>query len=217
MGKISENLQKINVDTSNTRLIAVSKYVSSEKIIEAYNAGIRNFAESKAQNAEQKRSEIPEKIEKDIIWHYIGHLQTNKIKKVVGKYEFIHSVDSLKLAKQISEYAASNGITQKVLIQVNTTGEETKFGFDAKTAKEAFAELHNLDSLDIKGFMTMAPYTENENIIHKAFKDLRLLRDELQKKYGKELPELSMGMSNDYHIAIEEGSTMIRLGSFIFS
>lgn len=217
MGKISENLQKIDFDTSNTRLIAVSKYVDSEKIIEAYNAGLRNFAESKAQNAEIKRSEIPEDIEKDIIWHYIGHLQTNKIKKVVGKYEFIHSVDSLKLAKQISEYAASNGIIQKVLIQVNTTGEETKFGFDVKTAKEAFAELLNLDSLDIKGFMTMAPYTEDENIIHKAFRDLRGLRDELQEKYGKELPELSMGMSNDYHIAIEEGSTMIRLGSFIFS
>lgn len=218
MSKIFENLQNIKqeIDPHKTRIIAVTKYVGIKELQEAYEAGIKNFAENKVQDAEVKRNQLPENIESDIIWHFIGHLQTNKVSKVVGKFEFIHSVDSIKLAKYISNQAKSKNISQKILIQVNISQEKTKFGFGVKEVKEVFSEILNLDSLNVVGLMTIAEYVTEEKAIRSIFKELRELRNYLEKNFDCTLPELSMGMSNDYKIAVQEGATMIRLGSILF-
>lgn len=218
MGRIATNLEKIknNVNTDICKVIAVSKYVGPEEIIEAYNAGIRNFGENKAQDAEQKRAILPKNVESDIVWHFIGHLQSNKVKKVVGNYELIHSVDSLKLAQVISDEAKKRDLKQNILLQVNISEEESKFGFDVDQFLKNFGEFTKLENINIVGLMTMAPYTDDRSIIRNVFKELRLLRDKLEAEYKVKLSELSMGMSNDYQIAFEEGATMIRLGSILF-
>ncbi|MDD3013208.1 MAG: YggS family pyridoxal phosphate-dependent enzyme [Candidatus Gastranaerophilales bacterium] len=216
MNNVLKNLNKIDVDTSKIRLIAVTKYVDTDKIIEAYEAGIRDFAENRYQDAELKRKNLPPEVDKNIIWHFIGHLQSNKAKKVTGIFDYIHSVDSIKLAKQISEEAKIKDIIQKILIQVNIAEEETKFGFKLESVREVFKEIIKLNSLNVQGFMTIGPNTDDEKVIRKTFKELRELKDNLQENFNYNLPELSMGMSNDYKIAIEEGSTMIRLGQVLF-
>jgi pyridoxal phosphate enzyme (YggS family) len=217
MNNILKNLQNIKVDPTKTKIIAVTKYVDIDKMIEAYEAGIKDFAESKFQDAEDKRKKLPPEIEKDIIWHFIGHLQTNKAKKITGNYDYIHSIDSLKLAKCINEEAKNKGIKQKILVQVNIADEKTKFGFDLESIKEVFSEIIKLDSLNVTGLMTIGPNTIDQSLIRNTFKELRELRDNLQEKFNCRIPELSMGMSSDYKIAIEEGSTMIRLGQVLFS
>ena len=218
MSKIPENLQVIKnkINTEKVRIIAVTKYVSVNEILELYKAGIRNIGENKIQDAENKKEILPENIEKDIIWHFIGHLQTNKVKKVVGNFEYIHSVDSEKLVKAVSESAKVKNITQNILIQVNIAEEETKYGFDVNAVKEVFSEILKFDAVNVVGLMTMAPYTLDEKLLHTVFRTLRELRDYLEEKYNCKLPELSMGMSNDYQIAAEEGATMIRLGRVLF-
>lgn len=217
MSKISENIVRIikEIDPDKVRIIAVTKYVGTEEIIEAYQAGIRNFAENKIQDAERKKAEIPD-IEKDFTWHFVGHLQTNKVRKVVGNFEYIHSIDSLKLAQCVSENAKSKQISQKILIQVNVAEENTKFGFSVNEVKEVFHRILKLDSTSVVGLMTMAPYTLDENIQRNTFRQLKELRDYLEEKFKCSLPELSMGMSNDYKIAVQEGATMIRLGQVLF-
>ena len=218
MSKVLKNLETIRekIDTNTVRIIAVTKYVDTNSIIQAYEAGLRNFAESKIQDSTRKRSELPETIEKLSIWHFIGHLQKNKVKKVVGNFEYIHSLDSLELAQLISQEAALQNIHQKVLIQVNISNEVTKHGFDAKNIKEVLPEILKLNSLNVVGLMTMAPYTEDAKELHQLFSQLRELRDELQETNKTILPELSMGMSNDFEIAANEGATMIRLGRILF-
>jgi len=216
---VSENLKKIQQDLGevNIRIIAVTKYVDKDKIVEAYNSGLRDFAESKAQDALNKIENLPDDIRKNSKWHFIGHLQSNKVKKVIGVFDYIHSVDSLKLAKLISENARLKGITQKILLQVNNANEETKFGFSVDEVKEVFEEIIHLDSLEVVGLMNIAPNIDNSEELHKLFRNIKELRDYLQDKYNYALPELSMGMSNDYKIAIQEGSTMIRLGQILFN
>jgi len=214
---IEDNLKHIHSYTSEARIIAVVKYVASEKVIEAYNAGIRDFGENKVQDAEIQRAELPREVEENSIWHFIGHLQTNKVKKVVGKYDYIHSVDSPKLAKVISECASVQNIVQKVLVQVNIAGEESKFGTTPEEIESSFAEISKLDSISIVGLMTMAPFTINPEEQRSVFIRLRELRDRLKEKFNVQLDELSMGMSNDYRIAVEEGATMLRIGRLLFS
>lgn len=218
MSKIPENLQVIRneINTEKVRIIAVTKYVSVDEIIELYEAGIRDIGENKVQDALNKKLELPEGIEKDINWHFIGHLQTNKVKKVVGQFNYIHSIDSEKLAKAVSESAKSQNIKQNILIQVDIAEEETKYGFDVNTVKEVFPEILKLDAISVVGLMTLAPYTIDEKILHTVFGNLRKLRDYLEEKYNCKLPELSMGMSNDYKIAAQEGATMLRLGQVLF-
>ncbi|MEI7474276.1 MAG: YggS family pyridoxal phosphate-dependent enzyme [bacterium] len=218
MGRRIENLEKIKTDINleKCKIIAVSKYVGPNEIIEAYNAGIEDFGENKAQDAEQKRELLPKEVESGITWHFIGHLQTNKVKKIVGNYEIIHSVDSLKLAVAVSDEAKKRNLAQKILLQVNVSEEESKFGFNQEQFVQGFQEFINLENLNIVGLMTMAPFTEDRSIIRNVFKQLRLLRDQLESEYTVKLPELSMGMSNDYQIAYEEGATMLRLGSILF-
>jgi len=213
---IKENYLRIKNEIPDLRIVAVTKYVGAEKVIEAYKAGIRDFGENRIQDAEKKKEELPEEIQKNIIWHFLGHIQTNKAKKIAGSFEYIHSVDSVKVAEILAKTASAKGIKQKILIQVNIAEEKTKYGFTINEFKKDFERILNLESLEVSGLMTMAPFTKEERIVREVFKGLRELKDKLQTEYQINIPELSMGMSNDYKIAWEEGSTIVRIGQALF-
>ncbi len=218
MATVLENLNEVKADIPDFkgRIIAVTKYVDENKMIEAYNAGLRNFGENKAQDALRKLENLPEEIVKNSCWHFIGHLQSNKVRKVVGKFDYIHSVDSFELAEKISVVAKELGIIQNILIEVNISEEKSKFGTTKNNVEEIFTNLGKLDSIRVLGFMTMAPHTSDEVFLKKVFTELSELMYNIQHKYQVELKELSMGMSSDYKIAVEAGSTMIRLGQRLF-
>ena len=206
------NLEKILNDTKNynPRIIAVTKYYGIEKMIEAFNAGLRDFGESRAVESVEKINKIDDTTKSQSIYHFIGHLQTNKVKYVVGNFEYIHSVDSLKLAKHIDLEANTKGIKQKILIQVNNALEPQKFGVAPCELENIIEEVNQLKSLELVGLMNIAPLIDDEAQLHKLFQNMR----ELKEKFN--LKELSMGMSHDYKIALEEGATMIRLGRILF-
>ena len=198
------------------RIIGVTKYFGLDAIVNGYKAGLRDFGESRAIDAINKIESLPKEICNDVKFHFIGHLQTNKAKKVVEYFDYIHSVDSLKLAKAISEVACSLNKRERVLLQVNNANEEQKFGYTKDQLKLDFKELLSLESIEIVGLMNMAPFNATEGELRRLFSDLREFRDELQIEFGVSLPELSMGMSNDYQIAVECGATMIRIGRKLF-
>ncbi len=218
MKSVAENLNQIKTDIPNFqgKIIAVTKYVDDNKVIEAYNAGLRNFGENKVQDAIARMKRLPSELMENSTWHFIGHLQSNKVRKVVGKFEYIHSVDTFSLAEKISFVAKEIGIIQKILIEVNISEEKTKFGMEKTETDEIFKNLKKLDGVSVLGLMTLAPYTSDEVFLRKVFTDLYELRYNIQQKYHVELPELSMGMSSDYKIAVQQGSTMIRLGQRLF-
>ena len=199
------------VEKYNPRIIAVTKYYGIEKMIEAFEAGLRDFAESRAIEAVEKINKIDDMTRAQSVYHFIGHLQTNKVKHVVGNFEYIHSVDSLKLAKCIDEEASKKGIRQKILIQVNNALEAQKFGIDQLQLENLINEVSEMKSLDLVGLMNIAPLTDDTDELHRLFSQMRKLTDEYQLK------ELSMGMSHDYKIALENGATMIRLGRILFN
>lgn len=200
-----------NVDEIN--LIAVSKYFGTETIEEAILAGLKDFGENKAQELNLKFEKLGDKV----TWHFIGTLQKNKVKYAVKSAEFIHSVDSVELADEINSRAGKLNKVQKILLEVNTSAEESKSGLIDETDVHKLAE-HCLNNGNLKliGLMTMAPFTDDEKAIRNSFKSLRKMKEELNKKGFIQLTELSMGMTNDYEIALEEGATMLRIGSAIF-
>lgn len=213
---IRENLGRIcslsGRSTDNLRLIAVSKNTGIEAICQAFDAGISDFGESKAQELTEKARLI----EKDIRWHFIGHLQKNKAKYVVPVCCLIHSVDSFELASEINKQAQKSDKVQDILLEVKTSDEEGKFGIE--TYDELLEIAQNISSLSnvrLKGLMTMAPFVEDDETIRKSFSMLRGYLEGLNEK-GFALTELSMGMTGDYPIAIEEGATLIRIGTAIF-
>ncbi len=220
---IAENLNKIQNKINNAcltagrnpvdiRLIAVTKTVSVQIINDAVSAGLKEFGENKAQDLFEKFNKLKE----PVIWHFIGHLQTNKAKYAVRTAEYIHSIDSVKLAEEINKQAAKLEKIQKVLLEIKTSSEESKFGLEDENEIYRVAEYcKKADNLNPVGLMTIAPYTENQNLIRKSFIDLRNLKDTLNKQ-GYAFTELSMGMTSDFEIAIEEGATMIRIGSALF-
>lgn len=197
-------------------IIAVTKYFDEQKLIEAYDDGLRNFGENRVQDALTKIEKLPDVVRKNSKFHLIGHLQSNKVKKAVGAFELIHSIDSLKLAKLVSEEAIRKGIVQKVLLQVNNANEQAKTGFDVMELKSCFQEIMALRGIKVEGLMNIAPIATDEDL-HELFEGMRLLKQELEKKYSCNLVELSMGMSNDYKIALEHGATMIRIGRKLFT
>ena len=209
---VAKNLEKILTEIGNRdiRIVAVSKYYDYQRIEEAFRAGLRNFAESRAIEAVEKIGKLEDKIRQDSTYHFIGHLQTNKVKYVVGNFDYIQSVDSLKLAEQIAKYAQEKNIVQKILIQVNNADEESKFGIAPSQLDELIEEISKLSSISIEGLMNIAPLIDDEKELRKLFSQMRHLKE----KYS--LKELSMGMSNDYKIALDEGATMIRLGRKLF-
>jgi len=199
------------------QLVCVSKFNPKESILEAYETGERIFGESKVQELCDKQETLPQ----DICWHFIGHLQTNKIKYIVPFVSLIHGVDSFKLLAEIDKQAAKTGKTVNCLLQIHIAQEETKFGFSADELLEMLrvGEWQGLKNIRICGLMGMATFTDNHEKIRTEFRGLKMLFEQVKTTYFASDPsfcELSMGMSDDYQIAIEEGSTMVRVGSLIF-
>ena len=209
--RINEKCRSVNRDPEEITLIAVSKYFGLDAITQVYNEGVLNFGENKAQELDAKFSELGDKIS----WHFIGNLQKNKVKYVIKSAKFIHSVTSVSLANEINKRAEAIDKIQKILIQVKTSDEETKSGVAEEEASKLVLACREYKNLLPVGLMTMAPLTDDENLIRKSFSDLRKLRDRLNSQ-GFNLRELSMGMTSDFEIAIEEGATMLRIGSAIF-
>ena len=205
-----ENLSKIkNKFNKNVEIVAVSKTKTVEEIMQIYNLGHRNFGENKVQEIVEKQKILP----KDINWHFIGHLQRNKVKMIVGFVHLIHSVDSLKLLNEINKRATKAEKTINCLIQIKIAKEENKFGFDINEIDSVLEYAKNLTNVKIKGFMGMSTFTDNKEIIENEFSTLKKI---FEDKNPQDFRILSMGMSNDYEVAIKNGSNMIRLGSIIF-
>lgn len=201
----------------NVKIVAVSKTKSNAEILEAYNQGQRIFGENKVQDLSIKAEELPE----DIEWHFIGHLQRNKVKYIAPFVDLIHAVDSLKLLKEINKHAKKNDRVISCLLQFHIAAEDTKFGLDYDEALQIVSDpiFRDLKNIDIIGVMGMATYTDDENQIRLEFSSLKEYFQKLKNdcfESSSSYKEISMGMSGDYKIAIEEGSTMIRVGSSIF-
>ncbi len=198
----------------DVRLIAVSKTKPVSDIREIYDAGCRDFGENKVQEILEKYDQLPG----DVRWHMIGHLQTNKVRQVIDKAYMIHGVDSRKLADVISREACKKGITVRILIEVNVADEETKFGTDLNEGPDLYEYATSLPGIEVCGLMTIAPYTVDAEENRQYFVDLKQLSVDIinQNHHNGECMELSMGMTGDYEVAIEEGSTMVRVGTGIF-
>jgi hypothetical protein len=218
MEKVVENYQKIKAQIVpyTPLIIAVTKYFDEKQIIKYYELGFRDFGENRVKDAIEKMEKLPDEIKENSRFHLIGHLQTNKAKLAVGKFDLIHSVDSVKLAKSIDEEAKKQGIIQNILIQINNAEEEQKSGFSPKEVKTAFKEIIKLQSIKVQGVMNMAPITATNEELHNLFHNIKQIKDELQSEFEVELKQISMGMSRDFRIALEEGATMIRLGRILF-
>ncbi len=202
---------------STVKLVAVSKFNPVEAIQQAYQAGQRIFGESRPQELQQKVALLPD----DIKWHFIGHLQTNKLKMVLPYVELIHSVDSERLLMEIDKFAVKSGLKVRCLLELFVAQEESKQGFSEEELMELLDSLQQnpLQGVEICGLMGMASFVEDENQIRGEFRTLKRVYDKVKEKYISTLPqfnELSMGMSGDYRIAIECGSTMVRIGTTIF-
>jgi len=188
------------------QLVAVTKTVTWQEAEILYRCGQRDFGENRLQEAFHKQEESP----KDCRWHLIGSLQSKKARKAVGKFALIHSVDSLELAQKLSVCSLEENISTQILLQINTSGEAAKHGMTVDQCRRSFEVFTQFPNLSIQGLMTMAPFVEDEIVVRKCFAELRNLRDELK------LHHLSMGMTNDYMWAIDEGATIVRIGTALF-
>ena len=194
-------------------LVAVSKLFGTDRIREAISAGQTHFGENYAQEFRDKFAELSSE---NIVWHYIGTLQTNKVKYVAGNAEYIHSVDSLKLLSEIQKQAEKKGVVQKIFLEFKSSFEETKSGSEAEGIFSLAEAASRMDNISVTGLMTMAPFVDDITIIRDAFVRTRVLRDELIRSGYTSVKELSMGMTGDYNVAIEEGTTFLRIGTAIF-
>ncbi|MCI8797101.1 MAG: YggS family pyridoxal phosphate-dependent enzyme [Dorea sp.] len=212
--KIQEACLRAGRRREDVTLIAVSKTKPLEDLEEAYHLGVRVFGENKVQELVDKYDSLP----KDIEWHMIGHLQRNKVKYIIDKAAYIHSVDSLRLAETIEKEAAKRNITVNILIEVNVAGEESKFGLMPEEVDEFVTKIAEFRHIQIKGLMTIAPFVENPEENRSIFQRLHKLSVDIGSKNVDNITMriLSMGMTNDYEIAIEEGATMVRVGTGIF-
>jgi pyridoxal phosphate enzyme (YggS family) len=195
-------------------LLGASKYANAEKIREAYQCGVRVFGESRAQDFLKKFEELKDL---PIDWHFIGNLQTNKVKYIIDKVSLIHSLDRPSLAEEIQKRAERLGKVQDVLIEVNVGKEETKGGVYEEDLEKLFEYCLSLKNLRVLGLMAIPPYKENPEEVRPYFVKLRKLKEKLEELYKIKLPHLSMGMSGDFEVAVEEGATIVRIGSAIFS
>lgn len=222
---IKENLEEVEAritracersgrERSEVTLISVSKTKPAEMLQEAYDAGSRDFGENKPQEIREKYPQLPT----DIRWHMIGHLQRNKIKYIIDKVCMIHSVDSIRLAEAIDEEAKKHGIVMPVLIEVNVAEEESKFGVHLDEAESLIRQISELSNIQVQGLMTIAPFTENAEDNRIYFRKLRNLYVDIKDKNidNVNMCNLSMGMTGDYEVAVEEGATMVRVGTGIF-
>jgi pyridoxal phosphate enzyme (YggS family) len=223
MSSIAENLDRVREQIAQAaaksgrsidgvELVAISKTHEAAKVREAMAAGQRLFGESRVQEARAKIPELPSSAR----WHFVGHLQRNKIRHALPLFELIHSADSLALAEEINRIAQQEGSHPRVLIEVNVAGEGSKFGFQPGKLREQMEQLLALPRLTIDGFMCIPPVAEEAEASRKYFVQLRELRDSLEKEFNLKLPQLSMGMTQDFAVAAEEGATLVRVGTAIF-
>lgn len=212
--KVLAACERAGRNPDDVTLIAVSKTKPIEMIEEAIEYGKKEFGENKAQEMKQKYEALP----KDIVWHFIGHLQTNKVKYVVGRASLIHSVDSLHLAEAIEKESAKKNVISDILIEVNVAGEESKFGLNTEETEELVRSISKLPHIRIKGLMTIAPFVDNPEDNRDIFRSLKELSVDIQSKNIDNvlMDILSMGMTGDYEVAIEEGATHVRVGTGIF-
>ncbi len=212
--RVAEAAVKAGRDPSEVTVIAVTKTHTAETVEEALNAGVTDVGENRVQEFLSKEPGVTSPCR----WHLIGHLQTNKVNKVIGKFAMIHSVDSMKLAEKLSSADEREGITTDILVEVNTSGEESKFGLEADNALELCTGIAALPALNLRGLMTVGPWVEDTVVLTKAFSSLRLLGEKITAEgiNGISMEHLSMGMTDDFEIAIAEGSTIVRLGRVIF-
>ncbi|WP_427169944.1 YggS family pyridoxal phosphate-dependent enzyme [Fusobacterium nucleatum] len=214
--EILEDIKKYSPYPEKVKLVAVTKYSSVEDIEEFLETEQNICGENKAQVVKDKVGYFKEK-NKKIKWHFIGNLQKNKVKYIIDDVDLIHSVNKLSLAQEINKKAEQSSKIMDILLEINVYGEESKQGYSLEELKSDIIELQNLKNLNIIGIMTMAPFTDDEKILRMVFSELRRIKEELNKEYfNNTLTELSMGMSNDYKIALQEGSTLIRVGTKIF-
>ncbi len=223
MAALAENLARVNAQISEAaatsgreateiELVAVSKTHPAERVQEIFDAGHRLFGESRVQEAREKIPRLPGGAR----WHFIGHLQKNKIRHALPLFELFHGIDSMETAQNVDRIADELGLFPKILIEVNVAGESSKFGFSAEHLRTQFEALMELPRVEIHGLMTIAPLAEEAEASRPFFSHLRELRDELQAAHSVALPHLSMGMTNDYRVAVEEGATLVRVGTAIF-
>ncbi len=206
--------EKSGRSLEDIKIIAVTKTVDVERINNVYEYGLRDMGENRVQELMEKYDRLPS----DVKWHIIGHLQTNKVKYIVDKVQMVHSVDSLELAKEINSRAAKHQRKVDILLQVNVSGEETKFGINPENVDEYISVLSRMENIALKGLMTIAPYAQDPQDVRPVFKNLyNIYIDIKSKRYDNvSMDYLSMGMSNDFEVAIEEGANVVRIGTSIF-
>src|SRR5437762_5611170 len=223
MNSVSENLERVREQiaraaakvgraASGIQLVAITKTHPAEQVREAIEAGQNLFGESRIQEARAKIPELPSNVH----WHFVGHLQKNKIRHALPLFELIHSVDSLGLAQDVNRIAEEDGLHPRVLLEVNVAGEGSKFGFQPDKLFSEMESLLALPRLSILGLMTIPPIAEEAEASRKYFVELRELRDRVQTEFHVDLAQLSMGMTQDFAIAVEEGATLVRVGTAIF-
>lgn len=220
---VAENLERVRAQIAGAaekagrapdeiELIAISKTHDAARVREAVEAGQQLFGESKVQEARAKIPDLPSSLR----WHFVGHLQKNKIRHALPLFELFHGIDDVDLARDLNRIAGEAGMHPRILLEVNVAGEGSKFGFKPETLREQMETLLSLNRLSIDGLMTIPPFAEEAEASRKFFVDLRELRDAVEKEFAMKLPQLSMGMTNDFAIAVEEGATMVRVGTAIF-
>jgi pyridoxal phosphate enzyme (YggS family) len=214
--RIEQVLDSCDRPTEDVKLVAVTKGFPAPLIERAHGAGFRMFGENRVGEALDKKEGLPSEVVESSEWHFIGHLQSNKVRKIPGEFDLIHSVDRMSLVKEIDKRMGRESLTQNVLMQVNVSGESSKHGVEPDRADELAREIMDRDPIHLRGLMTMAPWTDDEDVLRETFRRCRDCRDRLEDQLDTALPVLSMGMTNDYEIAIEEGSTMLRLGRALF-
>ena len=223
MSSVAENLERVREQVAGAaakvgravdelQLIAISKTHDAEKVRAAYEAGQTLFGESRVQEARAKIPLLPSSLR----WHFVGHLQKNKIRHALPLFELFHSVDSLALAHEMNRIADEDGMHPRVLLEINVSGEGSKFGFKPETVRAEMESLLALPRLSIEGLMTIPPLAEKAEASREFFAQLREFRDALEKEFDLKLPLLSMGMTNDFTVATEEGATLVRVGTAIF-
>jgi pyridoxal phosphate enzyme (YggS family) len=223
MSSIAENLQRVRNQIADAatksrrsagdvQLVAITKTNPAEKVREAIEAGQTLFGESRVQEARAKVPDLPSTAR----WHFVGHLQKNKIRHALPLFEMFHSIDSLALAQEMNRIAGEEGLHPRVLLEINVAGEGSKFGFAPDKLRQQMEQLLELPGLSILGLMTIPPLSEEADASRKYFVQLRELRDRLEPEFRVDLSQLSMGMTNDFPIAIEEGATLVRVGTAVF-
>lgn len=212
---VEASAKKIGKDLEDITVIAVTKTVDSDRALKAYEAGLNNFGENRVQEFNKKYESLKNF---DINWHIIGHLQTNKVKYIIGKVKLIHSLESISLAEEIDKRSKQNGLITEVLVELNIAEEESKFGIKKENLIDFLKSIEGFENIKIVGLMTVAPFVEDKEEVRWVFKEMKQLYDTVSNMSFKnvDMRYLSMGMTNDYDIAIEEGANIVRVGTAIF-